>query len=54
MVTDNSKAIEEALGVLGGSATIASEIPQVDTIPTDINVLNTEVLGCGVFQEGGS
>ena len=52
MVIDNSKAIEEALGVLGGSATIASEIPEVDTIPTDINVLNTEVLGCGGIPRG--
>jgi len=52
MVDSTSKAIEEALGLLGESGTLASERKKLEVIPTDIDDLNEEVLGCGGIPRG--
>ena len=52
MVDSTSKAIEEALVLLGESGTLASERKKLEVIPTDIDDLNEEVLGCGGIPRG--
>ncbi|MAH07815.1 hypothetical protein CMI38_06215 [Candidatus Pacearchaeota archaeon] len=52
MVDSTSKAIDEALGLLGESGTLASERKKLEVIPTDIDDLNEKVLGCGGIPRG--
>jgi len=46
-MVDNSKAIQEALALLGGGARLASNKTPVEVIPTELPILNDRVFGCG-------